>query len=297
MIRKAVPALALGLLLIAGRTARADIPKEIEELRIQQRLGEQTPLQLTFRDENGRSVRLRDLTANKAVILVLAYYRCPRLCSQVLRNLEQSLTRVPLNAGDDFQVVIVSFDPEERPELAAANKKVCLERYNRPGTENGWHFLTGEKTEIQRLADAVGFRFKKEPSSGQYRHAAGIMLLTPEGKVARYLMGLDYPPRELRLGLVEAAGGKIGTPVDNALLWTCLSFDPAAGKYNLAALKLVRAAGVVTIVLLGTYLAWNWLRAGWHLGRRAIRRLLGTSLVWNWMRRRPATPPDPPLGG
>jgi protein SCO1/2 len=266
--------------------AAADVAKKNEELRIEQRLGKQVPLQLTFRDEQGRRVHLEDFVGSKPVVLVLAYYRCPALCSRVLNSLEESLSRIPLNAGKDFQVVIVSFDPNETPALAAANKKVCLEHYDRPGAEDGWHFLTGTEANIRPLADAVGFRYKRDPRTGQYKHAAGIMLLTPDGKVARYYMGIIYPVRDLRLGLVETAGGKIGSPVDNALLLTCLAFDPSTGRYSVAVLKLIQTGGVITVLLLGCYVGWHWLRGGIYTIYIKAHKLLGCYVGWHWLRGR-----------
>ncbi len=254
--------LAALLVLLGASAARGqdDLPPEMREVRIRQRLGAQVPLELPFLDESGRAVRLRELFDGKPVILVLAYIKCPRLCSVVLSELAKSLREVPYSAGKDFRLVVVSFDPREKPDLAARAKETFVEEYGREGATAGVHFLTGEGVVSKRLADLVGFRYIYDPGKGEYRHSAGIMLLTPEGKVARYLFGTAFAPRDLRLGLVEASEGRISAPVDNALLLTCMSYDPATGKYGLAAMKLMRLGGVVTVLVLAVWLGRNWLR-------------------------------------
>jgi protein SCO1/2 len=255
--------LALAFFLACGPPARAqeDVPKELREVRIEQRLGAQVPLDLTFRDEHGRAVRLGEVCGGKPVVLVLAYIRCPRLCSEVLKNVVDCLRGIPFNAGEQYQVVVVSFDPREGPDLAAAAKQSAVENYGRPGSERGWHFLTGEQPDIRRLADAVGFRYVYDAKKDEYRHSAGIMVLTSRGEVARYFFGILYPARDVRLGLVEASEGKIGSAVDNALLLTCLSYDPQTGKYSVAAMKLMRLGGALTVLVLAVYLTVTWLRA------------------------------------
>ncbi len=259
-MRIAVPALALLLLCGGGARAQERIPPQLNAVRIEQRLGAQVPLNLPFRDEQGRAVKLGEFVSGKPVVLVLAYIRCPRLCSEVLRGVVDSLRGVEFNAGQDFEVVVVSFDPREGPELAAAAKQSYAESYGRPGGERGWHFLTGEQPAIRRLADAVGFRYEYDARRDEYRHSAGIMVLTPRGTVARYFFGILIPARDLRLGLVEASEGKISAPVDRVLLLTCLSYDETTGKYSVAAMKLMRLGGAVTVVLLAAYLGWSWRR-------------------------------------
>ncbi len=231
-------------------------------MSLRQKLNAQVPLDLEFRDENGRAVTLADCTSGKTTILVLAYFRCPRLCTQVLNDLVRGLRGVPWNVGDEFNVLTVSFDDRETPELAAAKKKFYVEEYGRPGAERGWHFLTGQQQPILRLANAVGFQFRYDPKFDQFAHPSCIMILTPAGKVARYFLGLQDKtfPRDLRLGLVEASEHKIGTPVIDRVTLFCLRYDPETGKYTMTALNLVRAAGVLTVIVLGAVLFLAWRR-------------------------------------
>lgn len=274
MNRWAFP-ITVAALLLAG-AARADereLPQELRGVGIEQRLGEQVPLDLTFRDEDGREARLGQYFQGRPVILVLAYYRCPMLCTQVLNGLLECLRGLVFDAGRQFQVVTVSFDPRERPELAAAKKASYLEQYGRPGADQGWHFLTGDQPAIDALTRAVGFRYRYDAKADQFAHASGLVLLTPQGQVARYFYGLGgrtegsgYTARDLRLGLVEASAGQIGSPVDQVLLF-CFHYDPATGKYTTTAMALVRVAAVLTVALLGSALGLAWWRA-WRKGRR-----------------------------
>lgn len=228
----------------------AGLPKALQNVGIDQKLNEQIPLDAVFKDEQGREVRLSQFFGKKPVVLSLVYYDCPMLCTQVLNGMTGSLRRVPFNIGEQFEVVTVSFDPRETPQLAATKKQVYLQRYDRAGAEAGWHFLTGDEANIKRLTEAVGFRYVWDEQTNQFAHASGIMVLTPEGKLARYFYGIDYPPKDLRLGLVEASRNEIGTPVD-ALLLYCYHYDPATGKYGLVVMKIVRVAGVITLVMIG----------------------------------------------
>jgi protein SCO1/2 len=253
------------LLLIVAATnpgvawADSSLSAPVRDVGIDQRLNEQVPLDLSFRDERGHIVRLSDFCDGKPIILVLAYYRCPMLCTQVLNGLVDGLRGVPFGAGAQFHVVIVSFDPREGPELAAAKKASYIESYGRPGAESGWHFLTGEQDAIDRLTQAVGFRYVYDPKQDQFAHASGIVVLTPSGKIARYFYGIRFPARDLRLALVEASEGKVGSPVDQILL-LCYHYDPASGKYTPAVMGLVRAAGAFTLLLLGAFLGKAWHR-------------------------------------
>ena len=176
------------------------------------------------------------------MILALVYYRCPMLCTQILNGLESSLKAVSFNPGKDFEVVAVSFDPKDTPETAAAKKQMYLRRYGRPGTANGWHFLTGDEANIKALTDAVGFHYKYDPATDQFAHASGIMVADPRGRLSHYFYGVEYAPRDVRLGLVEASQNKIGNPVDQILLF-CYHYDPATGKYGAIAMNMVRFAG------------------------------------------------------
>ncbi|HEY7543337.1 MAG TPA: SCO family protein [Blastocatellia bacterium] len=223
----------------------------INDVRIEQKLDEQVPLDLKFRDETGREVTLRDYFGTKPVILSLVYYQCPMLCTLVLNGLTESLADLRFNVGEEFSVVTVSIDPTETSELAAEKKTTYLRRYGRAGAATGWHFLTGDEAAIKQLAQAVGFRYQYDPQTRQFAHASGIMVLTPQGKVARYFYGIEYSPRDLRLGLVEASANKIGSPVDQVLL-LCYHYDATTGKYTSVALNLMRGAGFVTVIILGT---------------------------------------------
>ena len=225
------------------------LPKALKNVGIDQKLNEQIPLDAVFKDEQGREVKLGQFFGKKPVVLSLVYYTCPMLCTQVLNGMLSSFRQVSFNIGDQYEVVTVSFDPRETPELAAAKKRTYVAGYNRAGAEASWHFLTGDAANIKRLTDAVGFRYVWDEQTNQFAHASGIMVLTPEGKLARYFYGIDYPPRDLRLGLVEASQNKIGSPVD-ALLLYCYHYDPATGKYGAVVMNIMRLAGGVTVVLI-----------------------------------------------
>src|ERR1043166_2120049 len=199
------------VLIVAAASAQAGQDDLLKRIGLDQRLNETVPLSLKFRDENGQTVQLQRYFGSKPVVLVLAYYECPMLCTQVLNGLLGSLRKSSLDAGRDFQVVVVSINPTESPALAMAKKRQYLNRYNRPGAEEGWHFLTGDEDSIQALARSVGFRYAYDAEQKQYAHAAGIMVVTPLGKLARYFYGIEYSPKDLRLGLIEASAGKIGT--------------------------------------------------------------------------------------
>ena len=230
------------------------IDSMLASVGIDQRLGEQVPLDLEFRDEAGETVRLADLMHGRPVVLSLVYYQCPMLCGEVLNGLLKSSQAVPFVIGKDYDVLTVSFDPRETPELAAHKKAAFVKRYRRPGAEQGWHFLVGDAVPIERLAASVGFRYRFDEASNQFAHGAGIVVLTPEGQMSRYFYGIDYPPTNLRLALVESAAGKIGSPVDQFLL-LCFHYDPATGRYGLAISRLLKSSGVATLLVLGTFLA------------------------------------------
>ena len=251
--------LCLAVILTSGILCAENArPPLLTEVGIDQKLNEQIPLDLNFRDETGKAVRLREYFGEKPVILVLAYYECPMLCTQVLNGLTRSLQGMTLDMGKEFNVVTVSINPRETTELAAAKKRVYAGIYGRLLAEQGWHFLTGEQPAIQELARAVGFRYAYDPESGQYAHASVIMVLTPEGRLSRYFFGIQYASRDLRLSLVEASAGKIGSAVDQLLLF-CYHYDPATGKYGLVILNIVRAAGLATVLAIGGFI-WVLLR-------------------------------------
>jgi protein SCO1/2 len=246
------------------------LPGALQGVGIDQKLNAQVPLDLVFHDEAGRDVRLSSFfQTKKPVILVPVYYRCPMLCTQILTGVESSLKAVSLNPGRDFEVVSFSIDPKDTPETAASKKELYLRRYGRPGTANGWHFLTGDESNIKALADSVGFHFKYDPKTDQFAHASGIMVLTPDGHTSKYFYGVEYAPRDLRLGLVEASQDKIGNPVDQILLF-CYHYDPATGKYGAMAINMVRAAGAGFAIAGGTVLLFVF-RRDIRRGRRGTR--------------------------
>ena len=218
----------------------------LKKVDIEQRLGNQIPLDLMFRDETGREVRLGEYFGKgRPVALTLVYYECPMLCNQVLNGAVGAFQALSFTAGKEFEVVTVSFDPREGPELAAKKKETYLRRYKREGAEAGWHFLTGDKASIDALADAVGFRYVWDEQSQQFAHASAVMVATPQGKLSHYFYGIDYAPRDLRLALVEASEGKVGSPVDSLILF-CYHYDPASGRFA-PVMGVLRAAGVLTV--------------------------------------------------
>ena len=231
-----------------GQTSTG-LPPALKNVGLDQRLNKQVPLDAVFKDEQSREVRLGQFFGGKPVVLSLVYYNCPMLCTQVLNGMLGSFKQVAFNIGDQFEVVTVSFDPRETPQLAAAKKDTYVKAYNRPGVDAGWHFLTGDEANIKRLTEAVGFRYVWDEQTKQFAHASGIMVLTPEGKIANYFYGIEYSPKDLRLALVESSQNKIGSPVD-ALMLYCYHYDPSTGKYGAVVMNIVRLAGLVTIVLI-----------------------------------------------
>lgn len=247
-------------LLVAVPTANAQQAKRGNDVSIEQRLDEQVPAGLMFRDDTGASVSLDRYFDDRPIILVLAYHRCPRICSLVLNGLTECLQKIDYDVGRQFDVVVVSIDPRETTELAAAKKAAYAAQYGRPGDQAGWHFLTGDEPNIKRLADAVGFRYVYDPAIEQYSHASGIIVLTPTGKIARYFYGVVFSPRDLRFGLEDASAGKIGSPAAQPLRLLCFAYDPASGKYTLMTLRLVQVGGALTIALLAVFLIRAWRR-------------------------------------
>lgn len=227
-------------------------PAALRNVGIDQKMGAQAPLDVVFSDESGHPATLRQFTG-KPVILALVYYQCPSLCNMILNGVLRSVKGLKLTAGNEFEIVAVSFDPRETPTLAAAKKQMYVKGYNHPGSEGGWHFLTGNEASSKTLADAVGFRYAYDAMTNQYAHGSAIMLLTPEGRVSKYFYGIDYPARDVRLGLVEASNGAIGSPVDQVMLY-CYHYDPANGKYGLVIMNVLRAAGLLTLTALATFM-------------------------------------------
>ena len=228
-------------------------PLILQKVGIDQKIGQQLPLELQFVDDHGAQVRLGDYFGARPVVLALAYYECPMLCTQVLNGMTGALKTLSFDAGKDFDVVVVSINPREGPRLAAEKKASYIEHYGRPGTAAGWHFLTGTEASIKALASAIGFRYAFDENVQQYAHGAAIYVVTAKGVVARYLIGIDFAPRDLRLALVEASENRLGTVTDQVLLF-CYHYDPATGKYGGAILRAVRIGGVITIFGFLTFL-------------------------------------------
>ena len=226
-------------------------PPGLQHVGIQQNLNEQIPADLTFTDDSGRAVKLGDYYGKKPLILNLVYFTCPMLCGEELNGLESALRILKFDVGKEFEVITVSFDPKDTPDAAAKKKAEILKRYKRAGAEQGWHFLVGNQDSIDKIAKAVGFEFEYDAKSNQFAHTTAIMVLTPQGKIAQYYYGIDYPPKDLRLALVDASQEKIGNVVDELLLY-CYHYDPEKGKYSATIMRILRLAGVATLLCLGT---------------------------------------------
>jgi protein SCO1/2 len=246
----------LALAQMKGDIVKWNIPPSSDRLPtlknvgVDQHLDGQVPLDLQFRDEAGKSVRLGDYFGKRPVILNLAYYGCTMLCGEVQSGIIGSLRALEFNPSTDFDIVTVSFDPKETPEQAAAKKNSLLLRYHRPGAAMGWHFLTGDQHNIEALTKSVGFDYQYDPTLNQWAHAAAIMVLTPRGKISKYFYGVEFAPKDLRFGLIEASENKIGTVVDQMLLY-CYHYNPATGKYGAVIMNVLRLAGVATVLILG----------------------------------------------
>jgi protein SCO1/2 len=234
-------------------SAPTGLPAALKEVGIDQKLNQQLPLDAVFEDENGAEVKLGSYFGKRPIVLSLVYFDCPMLCTQILNGMVASFKTLSLKPGEDFDIVSVSFDPRETPALAAAKKKVYvnyLPESKRAGATSGWHFLTGDEANIRRVTEAVGFRYRWDPSSNQFAHASAIYVATPEGKLSHYFYGIEYAPRDVRLGLVEASQNKIGSAVDRLMLY-CYHYDPETGKYGAVVMNMVRAGGLVTLVAIG----------------------------------------------
>jgi protein SCO1 len=235
-----------------GRTSMSAsvTPPGLEHVGIEQRLNQQIPPDLIFRDETGKTVRLGDYFGKRPLILNLVYFHCTMLCPEVLAGLTSSLKALKFDVGKDFDVLTISFDPRDTPQIAASEKADYISRYGRPGAAAGWHFLTGDQPSIDALTKAAGFGYKYIGSTGQFAHATAIMVLTPDGRLAQYYYGVDYASKDLRLGLVQASNNKIGNVVDEVLLY-CYHYDPATGRYGAVITRVLKLAGIATILLLG----------------------------------------------
>ena len=228
------------------------MPPALQNVGFEPPLNGQMPLDLHFREETGRDVHLREFFGQKPVVLAFVYYRCPMLCDQIQMGVVGTLRMLSFNPGRDYEVVFISFDSHDTPELAAEKKNAALARFHRPETVAGWHFLTGSQESIEAATRAANFRFRYDPRSKLFAHASGVMLLTPDGRISRYFYGVEYPGRDMRLGLVDASAGKIGSPIDHVLLF-CYHFDPESAKYTPFALGLLRVVGAATALSLGGF--------------------------------------------
>lgn len=229
-----------------GPTA-ATMPAALQNVGFEPPLNGQMPLDLAFRDEAGRNVQLREYFGQKPVVLAFVYYGCPMLCDQVEQGVVGVLRMLSFNPGRDYEVVFVSFDSRETPQMAAEKKKKALARFRRPETDSGWHFLTGSQESIDAATKAANFRFSFDAKSSLFAHASGVMVLTSDGRISRYFYGVEYPGRDMRLGLVDASAGRIGTPIDHVLLY-CYHYDPSSARYSASILKIIRLGGVLTIL-------------------------------------------------
>jgi protein SCO1/2 len=252
----------LALAGIAASSANAQqiaTPAILSKVGITQNLNARIPPDLMFRDETGKSVRIGDFFGQKPIVLSLVYFDCPALCTEVLNGELRTMKAISLDLGKDFDAVTVSFEPKDTPALARAKRDVYAGQYGRPEAADHWHFLTGDQQSIDALTNVVGFHYAYDSSIRQYAHAAAILVLTPDGRIDRYFYGVIYPARDLRLGLVEASEGKIGTLTDHALLY-CYQYDPMTGKYGVVVMNVLRAAGGLTVLLLGIFMTMMFLR-------------------------------------
>jgi len=231
-----------------GPTA-ATLPPALQNVGFEPPLNGHMPLEVHFRDESGRDVQLLEFFGQKPVVLAFVYYTCPMLCDQVQMGVAGTLRMLSFNPGRDYQVVFISFDPHDTPEVAAEKKRVAVERFHRPETVSGWHFLTGSEESIAAVTRAANFRFRYDAKSKLFAHASGVMILTPDGRISRYFYGVEYPSRDMRLGLVDASAGKIGSPIDHVLLF-CFHYDPSTAKYSASILRIIRLGGILTILVI-----------------------------------------------
>lgn len=228
-------------------------PAALRDVAFEQKLDQRLPLEVGLRNSDGALMKLGDFFQRKPVLLNFVYYRCRELCPLLSDGLVRVLRAIPFDVGNQFDVVTVSFDPAENATAASAAKKEHTRRYGRPGAAGGWHFLTGEPAAISALADAAGFHYSYDAARNEFAHATGIVIVTPEGKISRYYYGIEFSPRDLRLGLIEAAAGKIGSPIDQLLLF-CYHYDPLTGRYNLVITRVLRLAGFATVLTLAGFI-------------------------------------------
>lgn len=264
MIKRMAIALGLALAALSSQAGTRSMPGEappVEPVRpeilnragFDQKLNAQIPLDLEFRDEQGQTVKLGDYFGQKPVLLNLVYFNCPMLCTLVLNGVVDAARQVSFMPGQDYEILTISFNAEEGPELAQGKKQAYLKDLNRPGAEQGWHFLTGDEAAIKALTETVGFKYAWDEKRKEFAHASGIMVVTPSGRLSHYLYGVVYAPRDYRLALVEASSGRIGNPVDQLMLF-CYHYDPVAGKFSTAVMSLVRVGCLATIGAMALFL-------------------------------------------
>jgi protein SCO1 len=261
LLAAAAPAAAQGSMRVDRSLPSNEAPRILAKVTVDGKMNAQVPLDLTFRDETGRTVRLGDLLhAGRPVILAPVYYECPMLCTQVLNSLFTALGVIALNPDKDFEVIAVSFDPKEPHGLARDKKAAYLQKYKRPGTEGGFHFLTGDDASIAPLMDAIGFKYQYDPGIDQYAHPAMVAVLTPDGRVSKYFLGIDYSARDLRFALVEASEGHVGSTFERKVITWCYNYDPTTGTYGFLTIRLVQAGGIVTIIAMLAFWTVMWRR-------------------------------------
>jgi protein SCO1/2 len=242
-----------GTMGMTGGIVASNVPPQFKDVTFRQQLGERLPLDATFRDEQGQAVTLGQFFGTKPVLLAFVYYQCPLLCSQVMNGISSALKVMPFTPGEEFEVVLVSFDPRDTPEAANAKKRAHLLHWNRQDTAAGWHFLTGDEATIKRVTAAAGFSYTWDPPSKQFAHVSGVLTMTPDGRLSRYFYGVEYSPKELRLALVESGAGKVGSLVDELLLY-CFQYDPESGRYGAIVLNMIRLGGLLTLGLIAGFI-------------------------------------------
>jgi protein SCO1/2 len=247
-----------------GTVSTATLP-QLEGVGFKQRLNEMLPLDATFNDDNGRQVTLGQLCGDKPVILAVVYYQCPMLCTQIMNGLSSALKVMPFVAGKDYDVVLISFDPRDTPAIAAEKKRAHLEYWSAEHAGTAWHLLSGDEASIRRATSAAGFTYQWDERTGQFAHVSGVLVATPEGRLSRYFYGVEFSPKELRLALVESGQGRIGSAIDELLLY-CFHYDPESGRYGLMVMNLVRLGGLITVLAIGGFIVL--------MRRREIRGLL-----------------------
>ena len=230
----------------------SNVPPQFKEVTFAQRLNQRLPLEATFKDETGRTVKLGDYFGTRPVVLAFVYYQCPMLCAQTLNGISSALKVVPFTPGKEFDVVLISFDPRDTPEAANAKKRAHLLHWSTGDTADGWHFLTGDEPAIRQVTAAAGFTYQWDETSGQYAHVSGLLTVTPDGRLSRYFYGVEYSPKELRLALVESGEGRVGSPIEELLLY-CFQYDPTTGRYGLVVMNLVRLGGIVTLAFVAGF--------------------------------------------